>query len=200
VVFANGSAVPTTFVNANQVSCLIGPSILQALHPGAIGLIVKNAAAEWSNTVALVVDGPWSNQATISAVPPGFQAGDVFSIVIEGGSPNAPLTVVVDLDNFVPPSAAWPTPAVNYVLGVDPAQFMILPGYDGLGIGGPPTATAFGPGGGVTPPGGVLQTSGIVAPNPPLGIAVSVQAAFVDQTAPQGAGVRLTWTLMPLNL
>jgi hypothetical protein len=153
---------------------------------------VQNGIADVSNSVPLVV-GSGNNAATIRRQPLAPAPGSVYAILMEGGPPLAPLTLVADLGT-VTPVAAFPDPVTNFVLAVSPltgsaGPYVVV--YDGLGLYGPPSGTAFDANGNFVIP-------GIVLPNPPLGVSASVQALYVDPTSP--LGVRLTWARFPEQL
>lgn len=198
-VFANGVAVSTSVSTATTLSAQIGPTVAQAFYSGGIALIVVNPGVSQvpvcSNTVALRVGPPRENQGTISIEPPVWNPGSNISLVIEGAKPNVPVTLVLDMGGFTPPLAPWPSAALNFALGVDPFDLTVV--FDGMGILGPPTPHVLS-GGGLTAPGGTFVLGGIATPYSPLGITVSLQAAYPDPTA--AGGFRLTWALMPLIL
>ena len=189
VVYANCVALPTTFVDSAHLTCVLGPSIPQTQIPGGLCINVQNTVADVSNSAALIV-GSGSNAGTIRRHPLTPAPGEAYSIVMEGAPPFAILSLFVDFGT-VTPVTAFPDPITNLVLAVSPitgSAGPLLTVFDGLGVFGPATGIAFDGAGSFVIP-------GIILPNPPLGLAVTIQAAYLDPTSP--IGLRLNWARFP---
>jgi hypothetical protein len=109
---------------------------------------------------------------------------------MEGAPPFATFSLFVDFGT-VTPVPAFPDPITDLVLAVSPitgSAGPLLTVFDGLGVFGPATGIAF-------DGSGTFVIPGIVLPNPPLGLAVTIQAAYLDPTSP--IGLRLTWARFP---
>lgn len=191
LAYANGAPLATTYVSATQLSVLIDPTIPQAPLPGGIAITVENGPSQVSNAVALVIGGG-TNAGTIVRAPRAAPPGTPFSFRVEGGIPGAALTLAVDLGT---PSVVigWPTAAADMVLAVGTS--MLVPLRDGMGVFGTPDGTVFSPMPTGTAPGGVYVLPGVIAPNPPLGVDIVIQAVYVDPASP--TGYRLTWARYP---
>ncbi|HMS17877.1 MAG TPA: hypothetical protein PKA37_13630, partial [Planctomycetota bacterium] len=98
----------------------------------------------------------------------------------------------IDVTNPAPVHP-FPNAAGGYVLGVRPAAIgdPTWLALDGIGIYGPPIPLAFNATGTATFP-------GFVAPNPPVGVNLTVQAVFLDPTS--AFGYHLTWGRFPDSL
>lgn len=79
-------------------------------------------------------------------------------------------------------------PAADLVLAVNSAT--LIPVIDGLGVFGAPSFIAFTSDPAGTPPGGVVTIPGITQPNPPLGIAATLQYVYLDASHPIGSASR----------
>jgi hypothetical protein len=193
VVHANGVLLPTTYVNASTLQISLDPTLfVQSTRPGALGLTASSSAEAVSNLVPFRF-GTGSNQGLIRSHPLGPLASTPFALWVEGSQPGAPLTVVADAGGPVP-IAGWPNAAVGLVLGVtpiagSPGPYAAL--LDGMGIFGPADGTALGPTARFSLP-------GLVMPSPPLGVAITLQAAHADPAA--ALGFHLTWALHTFDL
>jgi hypothetical protein len=101
--------------------------------------------------------------------------------------------MIADLGNPVPVSA-FPDVVANFVLGVTElagSNGSWTPVVDGLGLFSPPDGAAF-------DAYGVFRIPGLTMPNPPLGVSVVIQAAYVDPSSV--IGLRLTWALYTLDI
>ena len=191
-MYANGVALGTTFVSPTNLSCVIGPAVPQTQIPGGICVNVQNTIGDVSNSAALVV-GSGSNVGTLRRQPLAPSPGDTYAIVMEGAPPFAVFSLFADLGT-VNPLPGFPDPVTDLVLAVSPftgsaGPFLIV--FDGLGVFGPPTGISY-------DGTGTFVIPGIVLPNPPLGLAVTIQAAYLDPTSP--IGLRLTWAKFPEQL
>ena len=167
-------------------------SIPQTQIAGALCMNVENNASEVSNSVPLVV-GAGANAGTIRRHPLVPTPGGTYSIVIEGGIPNAPFSLFGDLGT-VTPVAAWPHVFANFVLALSPITGSggpLITVFDGLGVFGPPGPF-------VLDAAGNFAITGITLPQPALGITATLQAAYLDPASP--IGLRLTWARFPEQL
>ena len=142
------------------------------------------------DSVALPVGGSWSNQGTIRRAPMDVGPGQPYSMVMEGGSPFAPVTVLADL-GVVNPVAPFPTGAENLVISLSPfagSAGPLIPVFDGLGLFGPAIPFAYDANGKIVVPGFVL-------PPVPLGISATLQAVYFDPGNP--TVLKLTWARTP---
>jgi hypothetical protein len=74
----------------------------------------------------------------------------------------------------------WPDPAANQVLVVGPlagSGALFFPLLDGLGLYSPPVGTAFNAS-------GTFSLPGFVAPDPPLGLELTVHGIYLAPAAP----------------
>lgn len=188
-VSANGTMLIPSTSSPTQLVVSVDPAIVtQASRAGGIAINVENAPPCVSNTEVLVV-GAGSNIGTIRRHPLDPQPGQAYSGLIEGGHASAIVTLVLDLDN-APPIVPWPNAQVNLVLSVAQAgTFLAL--VDGFGLFGPPTGASLDGNGNLTIPGFVL-------PSTPFGIDLTLQAVYLDPTAP--LGFTLTWARFPDRL
>jgi hypothetical protein len=190
--FADSTALPTVVLGTSLIQANLGPSVPGARKRGGVAIAVENGHFAASNAVALPVGGG-SNQGTIVRNPLDPLPGESYAALLENGFPNAPLVFIADLSNPTPVHP-FPTPATGFVLNVRPIAigqpnwFLLT---DSIGLYGSP----FGP---TYDQGGQLLLPGFVAPNPPLGISLTLQGAFLDPTAP--AGYRITWPRFPDEL
>jgi hypothetical protein len=192
VVHANCVPLATTYVSATSLTCTLPPSIPQTQIPGALCINVQNNLGEVSNGVALPV-GSGNNAGTIRRSPLVPVPGGTYSIVLEGGIPGAPLTLLADL-GAVTPLVGFPDPVSNFVLALSPltgSAGPLVPVLDGLGLFGAPGGFAFDAAGRFVLP-------GIPLPVPPYGITATLQAAYLDPASP--IGLRLTWAKYPESL
>ncbi len=183
-------ALPTTFVTATQLTCGVGPSIPETLAPGGVSFTVENAHLVVSNTTAALVAPGRANDGTVIRFPMAPAAAEAFGLRIEGGKPGVPFVLLADL---APPApiAQWPTPAANLLLGVGFGATTI-PLIDGIGIFGPANSAAvLGIAPSSLPPRGQFTLNGFTRPSAPLGVSFTLQAAYLDPTAP--AGFVLGW-------
>lgn len=187
-VSANGVMLVPSVSTASQLTVQIDPAaVLQAGRPGAIAINVENAPLAPSNTVPLVV-GSGANDGTIRRAPLAPQPGQAYAALLEGGAPSELLTIVVDLDN-PPPVAPWPDASANLVLAITSGN--VLPLLDGIGLFGAPQGVTY-------DAAGRLLLPGFVAPNPPLGIRLTLQSVYLDPTAT--LGFNLSWARFPDTL
>ena len=191
IAYANSTPLPTTFVNSSTVTCLVGPTVPQALLIGGIAIAVENSHLGWSNAKGLRVS-VGNNQGTLVRHPLNPNPGETYAAFFEGGYPLAPLTMIIDVTNPAPVHP-FPNAAGGYVLSVRPAAIgdPTWLALDGIGIYGPPIPLAFNATGTATFP-------GFVAPNPPVGVNLTVQAVFLDPTS--AFGYHLTWGRFPDSL
>jgi hypothetical protein len=192
VVRANGTPLATTMIDASTLSCELVPQVPQALIPGGICMNVSEPGVPVSNSVALVV-GTGNNAGTFRREPFDPSPGDLYSIIMEGGAPFAPFTLLADF-GVGSPVPGFPDPISNLVLAVSPfvgsaGPFVVV--FDGMGIFGPPSGIAYDGSGSFVIP-------FIPLPNPPFGVAITLQAVYVDPTSP--LGFRLTWARFPEQL
>lgn len=192
VVYANSSPLPTVYGGPGSLTALLGPSVAQTLEIGGIAIAVENGHVAWSNARGLRV-GVGSNQGTVVRHPLNPLPGEAYAAFLEGGYPLAPFTLVVDLTHPAPVHP-FPDPTGDFVLSVRP---FAPPGdptwlaFDGIGIYGPSIGLAF-------DATGQANFPGFVAPNPPLGVDLTVQSVYLDPTAIYG--FRLGWARWPDSL
>jgi hypothetical protein len=190
--YADSTALPTVFFGSTLIQASVGPAVPGALRRGGLAIAVENGHLAPSNAIALPVGGG-SNQGTIVRHPLDPAPGEPYAAMLEDGFPSAPLVLIVDLLN-PGPLYPFPDPSADFVLSIRPNGFgqpTWLPLLDSIGLSGTP----FGPTYDAT---GRLFLPGFAEPNPALGIALTVQGAFVDPTAP--AGYRITWPRFPDEL
>ena len=195
VAYADGYALPTTYVNSSTLSCQVGPSVLGALRRGGLAIAVENAHTVPSNAVVCVVGGVGNNAGTITRNPLAPLPGESYGARCENGLPGFPLLLLADLTNPTP-VYPWPSPSANFVLSVRDAQ-PAVPGnwfvlVDGIGVfGAPAPGVAYDASGEFTLPGFVL-------PNPAFGLTITVQGAYIDPGSP--VGFTLHWARYPDQL
>lgn len=193
VVWANGVALTTTYGGPNALSASLPASVPQTQGQGGVSVTVRNGGTTLSNTRALVV-GSSANAGTTITDPPSATPpyGGTFALVLEGGAPFMPFTLLSDLA-ATPTVAPFPSAAENQALDVGSPSMAVL--LDGLGLFGPPLGVAFGGPTGSTPPGGAFTLPGIAAPAAPSGVELALQFLYVDPTSP--FGWRLGWAAQP---
>jgi hypothetical protein len=89
---------------------------------------------------------------------------------------------------------AFPSAAGNFVLAVGPyagSPGPFIPIIEGIGLHGPPSGATLDANGGFAIP-------GFVAPDPALGLSLTVQGLYLDAAAP--LGFRMTWARWPDRL
>lgn len=190
--FADSSPLPTVPFGTTLLQVSVGPTVLGALRRGAVAIAVQNGQAAPSNAIALPVGGG-SNQGTIVRHPLNPNLGQVYAAEIENGVPNAPFLLIVDVLNPVP-VFPFPDASANFVLSVRPfgigqPNWLLL--TDSIGVFGPP----FGPN---LDASGKTLLAGFAAPNPALGVSLTLQGAFLDPTSV--SGYRITWPRFPDSL
>ncbi len=193
-VFADGQLIGSTWLGSTLMNCVISPQIAGTLFLGGVAIDVQNPGPHLSNTMALVV-GSGTNRGTIIRVPLAPPPGAPYAVRLEGGTPGSPVTMSLSLGA---PSVQtpWPSPAAPMVLSLDVAT--LIPILDGLGIFGPAANFAFPSTPTTTGGTSTLTFAGFVAPSPPLGIDITVQAVYLDPASP--TGFRLTWARYPDSL
>ncbi len=193
VVLGNGLPLSTTYVTSGRLDATLPAGMTVLREIGGITVHVSTGSDSESNAVALRV-GTGTNQGTIRLAPPSPAPGTSFSLFLEGGLPNAPITYVLDLGN-PDPVGAFPESVTNLVLGVGSPGMLVL--FDGSGVLAPPVPAAFAPDPNGTAPGGTFVLPGITMPSPALGVTLSAQALYPDPAAP--LGFRLTWARRNLS-
>lgn len=193
VVYANGVALPTTYVDLYTLDATLDPNLFsQSQLPGAFSIAVGNSIETVSNQFPLVVDSG-SNAGLIGTLPVAPEPTDAFALYLEGGAPLSPVSLIVDAGSPTP-LGGFPDPTTNLVLGVTEAAGstgLWLPLVDGLGVFGPADGTTYDLGGNLT-------LAGFVRPTPALGLSLTLQAVYLDLTAP--LGIQLTWPRHTLDL
>ena len=189
-VFADGRLIPSVRQSAVLIHATVDASIPGTLIPGAVAITVRNFSATLSNSQALRF-GAGVNQGTIIRVPLAPAPGDAYGVRLEGGVPMSPTTLCLSVGapHVLTP---WPSAVAPMVLSLNLGG--IVPLFDGMGVFGAPDGFAF-PGTGVP---GRLDIPGFVAPNPALGIDLTVQGAYLDPSSP--VGFRLNWARYPDSL
>lgn len=193
VGYADGYALPTTFINPSTLAVVINPSVLGTQRDGALAIAVENTHVTWSNSVPCEVGPSRNNQGTGVRHPLAPFPGEAYVAHFENGMPNMPLLMLLDLTNPTP-VAPWPSPASNFVLSVrdtNPGTGDWIAIVDGIGVFGPPSGAAY-------DANGEFTIGGFTLPTTPWGIQLTVQGAFIDPTAPQGFTV--TWPRFPDEL
>ncbi len=196
VVYANGTPLPTTFLNSTHVSATLSPATLQTQRPGGIALTVSNVPAVLSNSIALRIGSGatlGSNQGTMLRVPPNPSPGQQYTARWEGYPAGQPFTVFIDTSS-PQPLTQWPNAASNFVLAChnSPTLAFVI---DGIGLVGPPLPVAFTFSSSSTAPGGKFDLPGLTLPNPPSGLTLTSQTIYLDPAAP--LGWRLSWARWP---
>ena len=184
VVWANGVALPTTYGGSTSLTATLAASVPGTQVPGGVALTVQNGGTALSNTKALVVGGV-GNLGTQITDPPSSTPnyGGVFSLILEGGAPNQPFTLLLDVA-ATPTITGFPTLTENFALEI--SSPLLAPIFDGLGLFGPPGGYAFGPATGATAPGGTFVLNGLPAPIAPSGASYALQTLYADPTSPVG--------------
>jgi hypothetical protein len=178
-VYVDGTPLPTTQFDAFVLQVLLPLSLPGLSAPGAIAVNVTNGTAT-SNTVAFTI-GAAPSSGTVTLLPPAPAPGSLASLEVETGLPGTILTLVASN----PPASTWTH--AGLLVGIE-LQSMI-PLADGLGLFGPLDGTTIGVNG--YPQRYSFRIDGLTMPNPPLGIAVAIQAL---RPAPgTSAGITLTW-------
>ncbi len=195
VAYADGYALPTTYLNSSTLSCQVGPTVLGALRRGGLAIAVENAHTVPSNAVACVVGGLGSNAGTVTRNPLAPLPGESYGARCESGLPGFPLLLLADLTNPTP-IYPWPSPAADFVLSVRGSQ-PAVPGdwfvvIDGIGVFGPPIP------GIVYDAAGEFTLPGLTLPNPALGWSITVQGAYINPSSP--VGFTLQWPRYPDQL
>lgn len=184
VVWANGVALPTTFLSSTSLSATLSPTVPGTQAPGGVALTVQNGGTALSNTAAIVVGGVGNKGTQITDPPSSVPTyGGVYSLILEGGAPNQPFTLLLDAA-AAPTITNFPTPAENFALEISSPS--LLPIFDGLGLFGPPAGYAFGPATGATAPGGTFVLNGLPAPAAPSAAFYALQTIYADPTSPVG--------------
>jgi len=193
--YADGYALPTTYLNSSTLTCDVGPTVLGALRRGGLAIAVENAHTVPSNAVACVVGGLGSNAGTIIRNPLAPNPGEAYVARCENGAPGRPLLLIADLTNPTP-IYPWPSPAGDFVLAVRDTQpatpgnwFALL---DGIGVFGPANPSA------IYDATGAYSLGGLSLPNPAWGLTLTVQGAYTDPAAPLGFFVH--WARYPEQL
>jgi hypothetical protein len=167
--YAASTALPTVFFTSTLIQASVGPAVAGALRRGGLAIAVENGHFVPSNAVAMSVGGG-SNQGTLVRHPLDPLPGENYAAMLENGSPFAPMVLIVDLQNPTP-LYPFPNPVADFVLSVRPdgigqPDWLLL--TDSIGILGAP----FGP---TYDSAGKLFIPGFAAPNPALGISLTVQ-------------------------
>jgi len=193
--YADGIALPTTYINSSTLTCTVAPTVPGALRRGALAIAVENGHTIPSNSVACVVGGLGNNHGTIQRNPLAPLPGEAYAAVAEDGLPGAPLLLLADLTNPTP-VYPWPSATGNFVLSVRDTQ-PVTPGSwfvvaDGIGVFGPPTP------GIAYDASGTFALHGFTVPNPAWGLTLTVQGAYIDPGSP--LGFTLHWARYPDQL
>lgn len=189
VVVANSVALATTYVSSTMLLADLPPAIPQTQFIGGIAINVQNGVDDDSNGKALIV-GAGSNQGIIRRRPLLPNPGDVFQVVMEGGTPFAPMTALLDF-GFGTPVYPFLDPAQDLVLAVSPSTGSagpLLPLFDGMGLFMPPDGSAY-------DATGTFTTFPLLLPIPAAGLTFTVQGIYLDVAAPNG--FRMTWARYP---
>ncbi len=192
VVYANGVPL-STIVLGSTLTANLPASILQAREPGGITINVSNGPLAVSNSRALVVGDGGNNSGTIRRHPLAPAPLQPYAALLEGGVPGAVFSLYVDL-GAQPPVTAFPDANANLVLAVTPfagSPGPLIPLIEGLGVFGSPTFTTL-------LADGSFALPGFVVPATQFGIDLTIQAAYLDASAPYG--FRLTWARRPDQL
>jgi len=189
-VLLDGMPAPTTFIDANHLSATlhISAAVLTPPHAAGYALSVQNSPGAQSNALALEF-GNADNAGAIVRQPPVPAAGATFRWILDGGHAGAPVTFAGAAGSF-DPATGVPLPGLNLVVGIDAAA--AIPLVDGLGLFGATDGTLLtspDPYAGI--PGGRLVLPPLAMPQAPLGLTFTLQAAWVDPSAP--LGFRLSW-------
>ena len=189
LVVANGVALATTFVSPTTLLADLPPTIPQTQVIGGIAINVQNGVNDDSNGKALIV-GAGSNQGIIRRRPLIPNPGDFFQVVMEGGTPFAPMTALLDFGVGTP---VYPflDPVQDLVLAVSPltgSAGPMLPLFDGMGLFLPTDGSAY-------DATGTFTTPLLFMPIPSAGLTFTVQGIYLDLAAPNG--FRMTWARYP---
>ncbi len=191
-VYADGVFLQSLVFSDTLITCQLSGLVAGRAREGGIAISVTNGFASPSNTIGLRC-GTSDNLGTVNINPVRILDGQPFSVLVEGGVPLAPFSLIADVPPAEPLVLATTPPQV---LGVLQTTSVAL--IDGLGILGPATPFTLSAAGTGTPPGGQFTLPGFVAPPSPVGSQIALQAAYLDPSSP--IGLRLTWTFSPLRL
>ncbi len=191
-VYADGVFLQSLVFSDTLITCQLSGLVAGRAREGGIAISVTNGFASPSNTIGLRC-GTSDNLGTVNINPVRILDGQPFSVLVEGGVPLAPFSLIADVPPAEPLVLATTPPQV---LGVLQTTSVAL--IDGLGILGPAAPFTLSAAGTGTPPGGQFTLPGFVAPASPVGAEIALQAAYLDPSSP--IGLRLTWTFAPLRL
>jgi hypothetical protein len=196
LVRANGVALPSTWVSATTMTCVVDASFAPATTTGGFALTAEQTlnglGPVCSNAVAVTVGaaGAVDNAGTVTVVPRPAAPGAEFFVRVETNVVGSALTLVADFSQttLVPFS---PLPGFDVMLGV--LFGTPFPLVDGLGLFGAPADASFRAdslaGFGVPNPRGVFDLRGLVAPPVPFGVTFQLQAIYADPASPVGINV-----------
>jgi len=191
VAYADEFPLSTTFISSTELQCQIPGTHPGVQQRGGVAIAVENAHTVPSNPKAHSVGGPASNLGIGIRHPLGPLPGETYIAHFENGMPNMPFLCVVDVSNPTP-IYPWPNPTGDFVLSVLPYPApSIIPLVDGIGTFAPPSGATM-------DPNGHFDLGPFTLPNPPLGIQITVQGAFINPLAPLGYSV--TWGKFPDRL
>ncbi len=121
-------------------------------------------------------------------------------MALEGGTPGAPVTLVVDVTSPAPVTQ-FPNATANMVVALSTIGSSVV--FDGIGMLGAPTpGFNLAPNPSTTPPTagtplpGSLTLPTMVTGPTPAGINLTLQAFYLDPSSP--IGIRLTWPRYPI--
>jgi hypothetical protein len=195
-VFADGIPLPSTWVNASTMTCVVDGSLSAALQPGGFALTVVQqpvglgAVASNAFGVTVGVAGSPDNAGTVTVVPRPAAAGQEFFLRVEAPVVGQPLTLVADFTQTALVPLVF-SPTFDVVAGV--LFGTPFPLVDGLGLFGAPAPALFRADDlsvfGVPNPRGVFDLRGLVAPPVPFGVTFRLQAIYLDPAQPFGFNV-----------
>lgn len=189
VVHAGAATLPTTFVSANQLTALVGPSVPDAVFAGGLALTVENGRLAQSNTVSVQVAPGGNNRGTIVRAPLDPLPNESYVARLEGGVPGQAFSCLADLV-YSNPVVHWPDMSGDMVLRITSSS--VIPLYDGIGLLGPAWSGGVytsNPSG--TAPGGVFTIPGFVWPAAPINFRLTLQTVHFDPAA--AYGFNLSW-------
>ncbi len=191
-VLANGDALVTT-PTAQGLTAVLTPAILQTQRAGGIAMTIQNGLAAplaVSASRVIEVGGNFENSGLVLREPLDPLPGQAYAARVEQGAPLGLFSLFVDTGNPIPVTG-FPSPAANFVIATTPyagSTGSLIPIVDGFGLYSPASGATLSSS-------GTFYLPGFVAPNPPVGISVTVQGVFLDPAAP--FGFRLTFARFP---
>ena len=200
-IYADGVALPTTLIGASTLRTVIPVTFGALAREGGIAINVQNTPIAVSPTRALRI-GSSANAGVVTHYPltEPIPPNSPFTVALEGGTPGAPVTLVVDVTSPAPVTL-FPNATANMVVALSTIGSSVV--FDGIGMLGAPTpGFNLAPNPSTTPPPagtplpGSLTLPTMVTGPTPAGINLTLQAFYLDPSSP--IGIRLTWPRYPI--